>query len=695
MKIYYTALPQWLSFELGDVDVDGTAGADATWRTNAGDPAQHATGSIGFNLPKSSDAKRAGYTLIGWIEAATVADGKAVSNLVGSAANEWINANSGSIIVQGSGSYRMPNHDTTLYAVWQPDTDVEFNVEVWVLQGDGSIEHLSAYDKIKLTGTVDDTVDYSDPTAPFFSYVDSSSSTITTPLRSEWAIPAVYGYELKTGVWANENLVDTIKGDGSTVIKLYYEALYDPASNEGSTFFIEHYLVNVDSNDKMLAPVKYGDTDKVLGMAGVYVKVDEAAADQSTAGTSADPWLYAYVRAIDGYDYIYNFNAGLPEGSASATNYVNTPSGRVLGHADNDTQDGALVLKLYYKVHAYTLTLDPGDGTITQNDTSGDYVTGKTVVLPGVADMDRMAYTFTGWKDTADGTVYPVNVSGIAASFTMPGRDTTLQATWTPKPVVYKVYHFKVLHDGTLVLYGDAPESFTKYADTTAVVADYDAASTPDVETYITDDGVANPNKTADQQSAWKGYKHIYNGSGVYNGSSYTTKESGNVQPDGSLELYVFYEAQLVDYKVVRWKVTGDGKRVAIDGYAADGVTPNYIIHTGYVDNTAVVDNTSAATGYVGNSAGTANANGLYNFEYDSKDDVTGYTYRDGTASAAFVYNADWNTKDEGTIVGDAAKMLVLELYYEANPYTLRIRPHDHRHVHLPHRADHRGLAGR
>ena len=66
------------------------------------------------------------------------------------------------------------NPDITLYAVWQAQK-VDFAVEVWVVRGDGRIEHLKDQD-VHGVAAVGDTLDYTDPVHPIESWGTGSAA---------------------------------------------------------------------------------------------------------------------------------------------------------------------------------------------------------------------------------------------------------------------------------------------------------------------------------------------------------------------------------------------------------------------------------------------------------------------------------------------------------------------------------------
>lgn len=145
LRLYYGAAIQHLDFYIGDVDFDMDGNPDAEWLIDKPE-ADYRTGTK-LTLPVAASAQRPGYTLVGWYEAPTAADGEAVSNLVGTLARDWHDTYISADFFHPVGSeWRMANHDTILYAVWRANNDTEYTVEVWVIQGDGTEDHLPQYD---------------------------------------------------------------------------------------------------------------------------------------------------------------------------------------------------------------------------------------------------------------------------------------------------------------------------------------------------------------------------------------------------------------------------------------------------------------------------------------------------------------------------------------------------------------------
>ena len=139
------------------------------------------------------------------------------------------------------------------------------------------------------------------------------------------------------------------------------------------SYTIEHYTENLDGEGYTLATTTAGDTP---------------------AGETAT----AEATDLEGFTF-------------DETNENNVTSGTV-------TEDGSLVLKLYYSRNSYTLTWDVADGTITSEE--GTYTAGSVkyeapITAPTATAAGR---EFSAWSPAVE---------------TMPAQDLTITAVWTAK----------------------------------------------------------------------------------------------------------------------------------------------------------------------------------------------------------------------------------------------------------------------
>ena len=105
-----------------------------------------------------------------------------------------------------------------------------------------------------------------------------------------------------------------------------------------------------------------------------------------------------------------------------------------------------VILKLYYDVNTYIVSLDTNGGTIAQGKEITCYTYGTGAVLPTADDMTREGYCFDGWY--ADSSVSGSPVAEITGTDT---GDKTFYAKWTRNttPIIpgntvgYIVEHYK------------------------------------------------------------------------------------------------------------------------------------------------------------------------------------------------------------------------------------------------------------
>lgn len=301
LRLYYGAAIQHLDFYIGDVDFDMDGNPDAEWLIDKPE-ADYRTGSK-VTLPVGASAQRPGYTLVGWYEAPTAADGEAVSNLVGTLARDWHDTYISADFFHPVGSeWRMANHDTILYAVWRANNDTEYTVEVWVIQGDGTEDHLPQYDVNAKGITGDKVVHGDDVTTPANPYAVRNPNDGTRESLAgdpyNYDIKNVWGYTYdatRTGTEGVGYVSAEKSANGKLVLKVWYRAV-----ENGTTFFVQNWYVPVDSQGKKLTPLKAGDTITQYGTAGSYVRVDADPALTGTGnGTEPLPFLYAHATALE------------------------------------------------------------------------------------------------------------------------------------------------------------------------------------------------------------------------------------------------------------------------------------------------------------------------------------------------------------------------------------------------------------
>ena len=91
--------------------------------------------------------------------------------------------------------------------------------------------------------------------------------------------------------------------------------------------------------------------------------------------------------------------------------------------------DGSTVVKLYYDRNTYTVSYEAGADSVTGVPTEKiRYRYGATVKVIFTDSITRTGYTFTGWKDAAEGIIYTTDGTD---TFIIGTNDITLYAQWT------------------------------------------------------------------------------------------------------------------------------------------------------------------------------------------------------------------------------------------------------------------------
>ena len=172
----------------------------------------------------------------------------------------------------------------------------------------------------------------------------------------------------------------------------------------------------------------------------------------------------------------------------------------VIKNPDGLHVDGVLLKRTLYLV-TYNPNAAYGEyyGVIPNGT---QYAAGNQVSI-AADNLTREGYTFGGWSSDADEGIYHKG-----DTFIMPKKDVTLTAIWIPNNATeYKIEHYWVGLDGTATLH----ETETKTGTTGAPVT-------------------AEPN-------SYEGYTYA----AEYNEGSNVEVKTGNIQPDGSLVLKLYY----------------------------------------------------------------------------------------------------------------------------------------------------------
>ena len=365
--------------------------ADAEWVSDPG-VKQYRVGAV-LKLLTQSYVKRAGYTFDGWYTDETCTSG-----------NEFT-------------ATTMPAENITLYAKWTAQGGISYTVEHY----------------------------QQNVTSDGYTLANTESKTGTAGQNTAAESKSYPGFTAK------EFQQQTVKGDGSTVVKVYYNRneytlTYDlngsdAAWTDGETDQSHKYRFGAEittptSNDLSRAGYAFG---------GWYTDADCTAEFTATTMPAENTTLYAKWNAGQ-VNYTVNYYLQNVDG----TTYPNTPSETVPGSgvtdqtvdvqksfegfapkADSSTSitlqaDSAQnVVDLYYTRNRYTLSFNLGDGVILDEGSApagGDIYYGAEISVD-MANVKRTGYTFVGWYEDE---AYQTEWSGT----TMPARDITLCAKW-------------------------------------------------------------------------------------------------------------------------------------------------------------------------------------------------------------------------------------------------------------------------
>ena len=365
--------------------------ADAGWVSDPG-VRQYRAGAV-LKLLTQSYVKRAGYTFDGWYTDKTCTSG-----------NEFTAAT-------------MPAENITLYAKWIAQGNISYTVEHYQqnVTGDG----YTLADTESKTGTADQNTAAESKSYPGFT---------------------VQGFDQQP-----------VKGDGSTVVKVYYNrneytlaydlngsdaAWTDSETDQSHKYRFGAEITTPTSNDLSRAGYAFG---------GWYTDADCTAAFTATTMPAENTTLYAKWNAGQ-VNYTVNYYLQNVDG----TTYPNTPSETVPGSgvtdqtvdvqksfegfapkADSSTSitlqadSTKNVVDLYYTRNRYTLSFNLGDGVILDEGSApagGDIYYGAEISVD-MTNVKRTGYTFVGWYEDE---AYQTEWSGT----TMPARNITLYAKW-------------------------------------------------------------------------------------------------------------------------------------------------------------------------------------------------------------------------------------------------------------------------
>ena len=311
-----------------------------------------------------------------------------------------------------------------------------------------------------------------------------------------------------------------------------------------------------------------------------------------------------YMQALDGS---YSLAATVPGQGTTATSVTPTVigyTGFTSPSAETTTiaGDGSTVVQYFYPRKSYTLTFVSGVGDPES----------RTVLFQGDAtppNVLRAGYAFAGWFEAGEAAPWTVT--------TMPARDVTLTASWTPIPASYTVKHYQQTVDlstyalaestTTIVTVGavvrppvntytgfgrPSPQTVTVAGDGSTVVRYYYQRISFTL-TFVFEDGLTDPQTKSvafdatipfpTPEPTWAG--HHFDG-WYEDGASQTY--AGTKMPDAPLTLYARWSVPTTKYTVTHSleKLDGSGYETAsteeTSGPIGGQVTPAVKTYEGF-----------------------------------------------------------------------------------------------------------------
>lgn len=309
----------------------------------------------------------------------------------------------------------MPDHDVTLYAKWTAQGGISYTVEHY--QQNVTDDDYTLADRESKTG---------------------AAGQLTAAESKSYLGFTVQGFDQQT-----------VKGDGSTVVKVYYNrneytltydlngsdaAWTDSETDQSHKYRFGAEITTPTSNDLSRAGYAFG---------GWYTDADCTAEFTATTMPAENTTLYAkwnagevnytvnyYLQNVDGTDYVLKDTVTSSGVTGQAVDVQKFFEG-FAPKADSSTSitlqaDSAQnVVDLYYTRNRYTLSFNLGDGVSLDDGCApndGSFYYGAEISTD-MTNAKRTGYTFVGWYENE---AYQTEWSGT----TMPARDLTLYAKW-------------------------------------------------------------------------------------------------------------------------------------------------------------------------------------------------------------------------------------------------------------------------
>jgi len=586
------------------------------------------------------------------------------------------------------GQFSMPAKDVNIYGQFSPAAN-KYTVEIYEMNTDGTwpsvSDHTHTYEGVKTGETATATVS----AITGFTY-DEAKTTASGSQNAGVTFTTVGGVQVPQA---------TVKADGTTVLKLYFNRnrfnvtyVYDNAAPAGAP------AVPVDSNSYYFEqnvtiaakPVVPGYTfhgwslytgaaaieGNTMSMPNSNVTLHGSfTANSDTPYTvehyfestsSTDPTNKAnYELDTDLIDVLTGVTGSTvtaePYSGTIGVNYeagMSTAEGIIKG-------DGSLVLRLYYSRQRNTVTYQylntvPGASALPEKVT---YKYGDTVTVAPAATAQ--GYTFSGWSTT--------HATVADGKFSMPANEVVISGYFSPAANKYVVEHYLMNTDGT---YPTSTEHVNEYPN--VKTGDTVTATTSAYTGFTFHEGYAgnvlSGTVAADGSTVLKVYykRNQFNVTYVYDnaapagapavpvdGNSYYYEQNVNIAAKPVVPGYTFHGWSLYTgaTAIEGNTMTMPNSNVTLHGsFTANSSTPYTVEH--YFESPSSTDHTNKANYAIDNSK-TKTLSGTTDSTATAEiiSDLIGFNYEPGLSTAT------------GTIKGDGS--LVLRLYYSRQRNTV------------------------
>ncbi|SDI89069.1 InlB B-repeat-containing protein [Proteiniclasticum ruminis] len=321
---------------------------------------------------------------------------------------------------------KMPAADVILYAKWTPNADTDYAVLHYQEKVDGTGYDL--FETEDLEGTTGGSVHAGAKTYTGFVFDEENPESVLT---------------------------GTIEGDGSLVLKLYYDRV--------------HYdYVFKNWNDEVIAEgnIPYGADVPVPGNPLRSGHTFTGWSQEIPEVMPAEPLTFKAVFSINSYTLTFNSNGG------SSVNSITKNYGESVGTVEETTKEGYTfkgwsptipqyvpasnsTYEAQWEINRYRVSFEENGGTAV-TDLLLDYNT----FIEIVPVTTKAGYTFEGWYTEA-----ALENKWDFEKDTIPAEHITLHAKWSANTnTKYVVNHYKEKLDGTYEL--EDQEEFTGITDT-------------------------------------------------------------------------------------------------------------------------------------------------------------------------------------------------------------------------------------